>query len=55
MNYTQIITSISNKDLEPIYFLMGDEPYYIDKITDAFSNDIPGIKSSIGFGYLLIK
>ena len=40
MNYTQIITSISNKDLEPIYFLMGDEPYYIDKITDAFSNDI---------------
>ena len=40
MNYTQIITSISNKDLEPIYFLMGNEPYYIDKTANAFSNNI---------------
>lgn len=40
MNYKQIITSISNKDLEAVYFLMGNEPYYIDKIANAFSNNV---------------
>ena len=40
MNYKAIIASISNKDLQPIYFLMGDEPYYIDKICDEFTNNI---------------
>ena len=24
----------------PVYFLMGDEPYYIDKLTDKFSKEI---------------
>ena len=40
MNYKEIITSISKKDLKPIYFLMGDEPYYIDKISNEFSKKI---------------
>ena len=40
MNYKEIISSISNKELEPVYFLMGDEPYYIDKLTDTFSKEI---------------
>lgn len=40
MNYTEIITAISNKNLEPVYFLMGNEPYYIDKIANAFSHNI---------------
>tara|TARA_B100001250_G_scaffold25098_1_gene20828 strand:- start:4332 stop:5333 length:1002 start_codon:yes stop_codon:yes gene_type:complete len=40
MNYTEIITSISNKNLDPVYFLMGNEPYYIDKIANAFSHNI---------------
>ena len=40
MNYKEIISSISNKDLNPVYFLMGDEPYYIDKLSDEFSNNL---------------
>ena len=40
MNYKEIISSIVNKKLEPIYFLMGDEPYYIDKICDEFSRNL---------------
>lgn len=40
MNYKEIIDSISNKDIQPIYFLTGDEPYYIDKITDHFSKSV---------------
>lgn len=30
----QLITDIKNRNLKPIYFLMGEEPYYIDKISD---------------------
>ena len=40
MNYKDIISSINNKDLRPVYFLMGEEPYYIDKICDKFSNNL---------------
>ena len=40
MNYKEIISSISNKDLNPVYFLMGDEPYYIDKLSDEFSKNL---------------
>ena len=40
MNYQDIITSIANKKLQPIYFLMGDEPYYIDKICNEFSKKV---------------
>ena len=40
MNYKEIISSIANKDLQPVYFLMGDEPYYIDKLADLFSKNI---------------
>ncbi|WP_034924022.1 DNA polymerase III subunit delta [Gillisia sp. CAL575] len=28
----KIVTSIKNGQIKPIYFLMGEEPYYIDKI-----------------------
>ena len=40
MNYKEIISSISNKNLNPVYFLMGDEPYYIDKLSDVFSKNL---------------
>ncbi|MBC8266878.1 MAG: DNA polymerase III subunit delta [Flavobacteriales bacterium] len=40
MNYKEIISSISNKDLNPVYFLMGDEPYYIDKLSDEFAKNL---------------
>ena len=40
MNYKEIITSITNKDLQPVYFLMGEEPYYIDKLANAFAKNV---------------
>lgn len=36
----QLVTDIKNKNIKPIYFLMGEEPYYIDKISDFIENSI---------------
>lgn len=33
--HLQIISDIKKKNFKPVYFLMGDEPYYIDLITDS--------------------
>lgn len=40
MNYKEIISSVKKKDYRPIYFLNGEEPFYIDKIVDFISNNI---------------
>ncbi|OUV72859.1 MAG: DNA polymerase III subunit delta [Flavobacteriales bacterium TMED123] len=40
MNYKEIISEIKNKNFHPVYFLMGEEPFYIDKITDYISKNI---------------
>jgi DNA polymerase III subunit delta len=34
VTFEQIVSDIRNKVYYPIYFLMGDEPYFIDVITD---------------------
>ena len=44
MNYKEIISSISNKEFEPVYFLMGDEPYYIDKLANAFAKNVLSVE-----------
>lgn len=36
----QIVNSIKQGNIQPIYFLMGEEPYYIDKISDFISENI---------------
>jgi DNA polymerase-3 subunit delta len=36
----QIVNNIRNGNICPIYFLMGDEPYYIDKIAQFISDNI---------------
>jgi DNA polymerase-3 subunit delta len=38
--YDQIISDLKNKQYKPIYFLMGDEPYYIDKIADYILENV---------------
>lgn len=41
MNYIDIIESIKNKSqLYPIYFLTGEEPYFINKIVDNLTSNI---------------
>ena len=36
----QIVADIKKGDIKPIYFLMGEEPYYIDAISDFIENNI---------------
>lgn len=34
ITYEEIVRRIRAKDFSPVYYLMGEEPYYIDKISD---------------------
>lgn len=37
---TRIVNDIKQGNIKPIYFLMGEEPYYIDKLTEYIENSI---------------
>ena len=37
---TRIVKDIKNKNLKPIYFCMGEEPYYIDQLADYIANNV---------------
>ena len=36
----KIINDLKAGTIKPIYFLMGEEPYYIDKLTEYIENNI---------------
>ena len=36
----QIVADLKEKRLKPIYFLMGEEPYYIDKISEFIEDNV---------------
>ena len=36
----QIVTDIQKGNIKPIYFLMGEEPYYIDRISDFIAENV---------------
>ncbi len=38
--YDSILSDLKQKKYAPIYFLMGEEPYYIDLLSDYFQNEI---------------
>jgi DNA polymerase-3 subunit delta len=40
MTFEQIITDIHNKKYAPVYFLMGEEPYFIDVISDTIEEEV---------------
>ena len=40
MNFDQILSDIKNRVYKPVYFLMGEEPYFIDKITDLIVSSV---------------
>lgn len=40
MTFDQIITDLRNKIYHPVYFLMGEEPYYIDAISDLIESEV---------------
>ena len=39
MTYDQILSEIHKKNFAPIYFLTGEEPYFIDMISDTIENE----------------
>jgi DNA polymerase-3 subunit delta len=40
VTFDQIITNIRNKVYSPLYFLMGEEPYFIDTISDFLEETV---------------
>lgn len=38
--YKQIVEAIKSKKLAPVYFLDGEEPYFLDKLMEHFEDDI---------------
>ena len=55
MTYEQIIGELKKKQYRPIYFLMGEEPYFLDMITDyiaenALSEDEKSFNQVIMYG-----
>lgn len=42
ITYEQVLTDLRKKVYSPVYFLMGEEPYYIDLISDFIQNNVLG-------------
>ena len=40
MKYEQILTELKNRHYSPVYFLMGEEPYFIDVITEFIAENV---------------
>lgn len=40
MEYSQILSDIKNKKYHPVYFLMGDEPYFIDDVANYIEKNV---------------
>ena len=40
MNYQDILSNLKNKIYHPIYFLMGEESYFIDQISDNIAKNV---------------
>jgi DNA polymerase-3 subunit delta len=39
-DYNSILSDLKKKQYRPVYFLMGEEPYFIDKISDVLEKDV---------------
>ncbi len=40
VQFEDVMSDLKNRKLKPVYFLAGEEPYYIDAITDYIANNI---------------
>jgi len=49
----QIVNDIQKGNIKPVYFLMGEEPYYIDKISDFIEENVLS-EEERGFNQMLI-
>ena len=59
ISYFGLCNEIKNKQFRPIYVLQGEEPYYIDKLSDlivenALTEDERDFNLTIVYGYINI-
>ena len=40
ISHDQILSDLQQKRYAPVYFLMGEEPYYIDVISDYIQKNV---------------
>ena len=40
VTYDEIISDLKKRIYKPVYFLAGEEPYYIDLITDYIEENV---------------
>ena len=40
MEFEQILTDLKNKSYKPVYFLMGEEAYFIDEISNYINANV---------------
>ncbi|MCX6256787.1 MAG: DNA polymerase III subunit delta [Bacteroidia bacterium] len=40
MSFDEILNELKNRIFRPVYFLMGDEPYYIDEISSYITDNV---------------
>ena len=40
VTYDQVMSELKARHFKPVYYLMGDEPYYIDKISDWIAENV---------------
>lgn len=55
LTFDQILTDVRNKVFSPVYFLYGEEPFYIDLLTDfiednALDEDVREFNQSVVYG-----
>ncbi|HEY3388545.1 MAG TPA: DNA polymerase III subunit delta, partial [Prolixibacteraceae bacterium] len=55
MDYSQIIEDLKNKKYSPVYFLEGEEPFFMDRISDfilenVLTEDEKGFNQTILYG-----
>jgi DNA polymerase-3 subunit delta len=55
MDYSQIITDLKNKKYSPVYFMEGEEPYFMDQVShyileNVLTEDEKGFNQSILYG-----
>ena len=40
ITYDSIIKEINSRQFAPVYYLMGEEPYYIDRLSDYIAENV---------------
>lgn len=46
ISYESIMKSLKAREFAPVYILMGDEPFYIDKVCDYISETVLQLRSA---------